>query len=113
MQPRSATARGRGCSCQVPVYWISISCLPGRRVVLSDFYQNRAITVHHQLGNPILHSLEQGLFHYGRIHPIELVQPSLYVELGHPVLNRIVDKLAELSTFTRSVWNQFISTSRT
>lgn len=64
---------------------------------MSDFYQNGVVTVLHRLGRPNVERLEQELTRHGRTHPIALVLPSLYAELGRPALTTIVDTLKQVS----------------
>ena len=64
---------------------------------MSDFYQNGVVTVLHRLGSPNVERLEQELARHGRTHPIALVLPSLYAELGRPALKHIVETLHEVS----------------
>ncbi|HEU4683786.1 MAG TPA: glycosyl transferase [Nitrospira sp.] len=60
---------------------------------MSDFFQNGVVTVLHRLGQPNVTRLEQELCHHARTHPIALVLPCLYAELGRPALQHILHTL--------------------
>lgn len=64
---------------------------------MSDFFQNGVVTVLHRLGQPNVTLLEQELCRHARTHPIALVLPSLYAELGRPALQHIVHTLKNVA----------------
>ncbi|MEM6710300.1 MAG: glycosyl transferase [Pseudomonadota bacterium] len=60
---------------------------------MTDFFQNGIITTLHNLCERPLTAIEDELRGFSKRRPMALVLPSLYSELEHPALTRIVEEL--------------------